>query len=216
MYEKILQKLKLQRGTTSNVSDRSLEDLAKALETLIIDDASLEKADLTNAIKSIDGNISNYTAEAVKNIKKEEPVKNTDPVKAPEQKKEEPQNEELKTLMDAVKQLSEKLGAIEGEKATLTRKEKLSEKLKETPTLFKAAVLKSFERQTFKDDQDFDNYLVEIEEQSKTAIQEGKEKGLAFGSPGANVHKPDSEGVSPEMEKTIKEMTEVKEIKKPF
>ena len=213
MYEKILQQLKKQRGQTSNVSDRSLEDLAKALESLIASDEILEKTDLTAAIGSIDQNINHYTAEEVKKLK----APGTNPAPAvPPVKKIESTNDTTALLLEAIQKLTEKVGKIEGEKVGISRKEKLSEKLKETPDLFKTAMLKSFERQTFKDDNDFETYLTEIDEQSKTAIQEGKEKGLVFSSPGANVHAVDPEAVSPEMLKTIKEMTEVKEIKKPF
>ena len=216
MYEKILQKLKTQRGQTSNVSDRSLEDLAKALESLIASDEILEKTDLTTAIGSIDQNINHYTAEEVKKLK----VPGTNPVPVvPPVKKIESTNdmpEWAKALLEPIKLLSEKVGKIEGEKTGATRKEKLSEKLKETPDLFKSAMLKSFERQTFIDEADFNTYLTEIAEQSKTAIQEGKEKGLVFSSPGANVHQIDPEGVSPEMAQAIKDRTEVKNIKNPF
>ena len=46
MYEKILQKLKEQRGDTSNVSDRTLQDLAKTLEGFITTDDLLETMDM--------------------------------------------------------------------------------------------------------------------------------------------------------------------------
>ena len=49
MFEKILQKLKAQRGTTSNVSDKSLEDLAKSLVTVITTDELLNAMDLSAA-----------------------------------------------------------------------------------------------------------------------------------------------------------------------
>lgn len=223
MYEKILQKLKLQRGTTSNVSDRTLEDLAKSLVAIISTDEILAVADFTASIASLDGNINNYTAEQIKKIdstKQTEEAKKAkeeaDRLAAEEAAKKAGISPEIAALIEQIKQIMATLSGLQTEKAVSTRKQMLEEKLKATPDLFKATVLKSFERTTFKDDDDFNSYLTEMEVEGKKAIQEGQEKGLNFSSPGAVVVKSDSEGISPEMEKTLKEMTEVKEIKKPF
>ena len=84
MYEKILQKLKTQRGTTSNVSDRSLEDMAKSYELIIKDDEALNALDFTKIIQSLDGNISKIAADAAKKAKDEaeaqkKPIADPDP-----------------------------------------------------------------------------------------------------------------------------------------
>lgn len=219
MYEKILQKLKAQRGTTSAISDKSLEDMAKSLVALITTDEILNVFDFTPVLTSLDGNVNSYTAEAVKKAKeaikpqdKKDPI--IEPIKEPEKKDDTP--EWMKPLVAQISNLVGEINVLKGDKITKTRTEKLEAILKDTPDIYRNTVLKSFNRAAFKDDEDFENYLKEVQEESKTVIQEGREKGLAFSAPSTTITKPDPDGVSPEMEKTIKEITQKNEIKKPF
>ena len=236
MYEKILQKLKKQRdelnaqkGTKSNVSDRSLGDLAKSLETIISTDEILEKADFTNSIASIDGNINHYTAEQVKSaetkavedfkkseaerIKKEEDEK-AKGGQAGGQENEQP--DIAKLIQDAIKPVVDELNGLKNKEMTKTRSQILEEKLKETPVIFRNATLSGFNRMTFKDDEEFNSYIAEVEISAATAIQEGKEKGLNTQTPNTNVKPKDPYEVTPEMQKAIEEITKVEEKEKKF
>lgn len=229
MYEKILQKLKLQRGQRMSISDKSLEDFAKSYALVLLTDDQLNTMDFNPLLESISGNISHVASEAAKSAEdkaKKEAAKNAtqqaqqttsqQTASTEGKKSDEVTPEWAKALFEATKALTDKVQKMEGEKIVLTRKQILEEKLKETPDIYKNTVLKSFERATFKDDEDFNAYVAEIENDTKTVIQEGKEKGLVFSAPGKNPLKPDPESVSPEMEKTLKALTEVKEIKKPY
>ena len=218
MLEKILQKLKAQRGTTSVISDKSLEDIAKSLQLIIISDELLNVFDFAPVLTSLDGNVNSYTAEAVKKakeaIKPEEKKAPIEPIKEPEKADDTPAW--AKALLEQNKILVGEINILKGDKVVKTRTEKLDAILKETPDIYRNTVLKSFNRANFTDEEDFNNYLTEIKEESKTVIQEGREKGLAFSAPSATITKPDPDGISPEMEKTIKEMTQKTEVKKPF
>lgn len=217
MYEKILQKLKEQKGTTSNVSDRTLEDLARSLETIINTDELLEKADLTNAIKSIDGNINHYTAKQVEEAKKNFKPEIKPEVKPVEKKSTDPKNVDIKDMIsEALSPLVTEINSLKTEKVTQSRSEILQDKLKETPLIFKDATLNGFKRMRFETDEDFNSYLSEVEESAKGAIQEAKEKGLNTSVPPVNVQKPDLEEVTPEMQKAIDEVTAPKENKGKF
>jgi hypothetical protein len=236
MYEKILQKLKKQRdelhtqkGTKSNVSDRSLGDLAKSLETVITTDEILEKADFSNSIASIDGNINHYTAEQVNTAKTDavEAYKKAEAERIQKEKddkakgnktdnKDDDEPDVAKIVQDAIKPLVEKINSFENKEMTQTRSQILEEKLKDTPTIFRNATLSGFNRMNFKDDEEFNTYISEIEESAKAAIQEGAEKGLNTATPSSDIKPPDPEEVSPEMKKAIETITEVKEDDKPF
>ena len=209
MQEKILAKLKTQRGTTSKVSDRSLEDLAKSLTSIITTDEVLAVADLTAAINSIDGNINNYTAAQIKALNDAGAA--ADQAKKAKEDAEKKAAEDLakgikptidpviEELMKQNKLIMEQLQGFATEKVSKSRSEILNEKLKDTPLMFKESVLSNFKRAAFKDDEDFGSYLSEIEAQAKSAIQVGREKGLNTATPSAQVQKPESEELSPIM-----------------
>ena len=154
MFEKILQKLKAQRGETSNVSDRSLEDLARSLEPVITTDEILEKMDLSASIKSLDGNINHYTAEAVKTAKKKEDEEAAKKKKEEEdrakQKSQQTNQEDIpdwaKKLMEQNEQVTNTLASLQTEKATSTRREKLKKSFtdkdgKELPEFYTIPIL---------------------------------------------------------------------------
>ena len=210
MYEKILQKLKSQRGSNNQVSDKTLEVKAKTLETLITTDEILETIDFTSEIESMQGNIGHIASEAVKNIKPAEEKK--------EEKKEvkETTDPVIAQLLEQNKLIMEQLQGINIEKATQQRQTLLLEKIKDTPLIFKQATEKAFKRMSFATDEDFNEFLTETEASAKEAIQTGLESGLKFSTPPRDVNKPDPDGVTPEMQKAIKDITDKKEVTQKF
>ena len=243
MLEKILTKLKAQQAAInaakganaakSNLSERSLRDLAEDLVSVITTDEILEKADFTRSIKSWDGNLNHNTASAVEADRKlqleeskktaEELLKKETAKKAAELKAEE-DKKNGKPVTDPViaqfleqnKLIMEQLQGIKTEGVTQTRSELLATELKETPVIFRDATLKGFDRMTFKTDDEFAVYLGEIKESSAAAIQVGKENNLNTHTPSADITQPDPEGVSPEMAKAIEDITKVDKEEKPF
>lgn len=219
MYEKILLKLKEQRGTTSNVTDRSLEDLAKSLVSIITTDDILALTDLSAAIASIDGNINHYTSEAVKKAKAEEEKEKAKKVEEAAAKKAEEakrkkaagsKNEEIpeyaQALMDQNKLILEQnqtfadnLNALKQEKETSKRGEQLSKVLNGLPEYLVNPIKESFKTASFKDEEAFSTYLQQVEKSGKTFEQQAKEQGLNTDTPTIVVKKPVDNGETKEL-----------------
>ena len=200
MYEKILQKQQEQRGTTSNVSDRSLEDLAKSLIPVITTDDILTVVDLTPAIASFDGNINHYTSEVIKKAKEEADVKEKAKKaaelvakkaeeKAKKDKKEGivPKTDEppewAQTMMEQNKKFGEDLTALKNEKVTSKRSDRLNKILKELPEYLANPIKNSFKMASFENEGAFDTYLQSVEKDSEAFGQAAKKQGLNINTP---------------------------------
>ena len=225
MYEKILQKLKDQRGATSNVSDRSLEDLAKSLVTIITTDEILALANLTEAIESIDGNINHYTAEAVKKAKEEEEKEAKKATELAAKKAEEARKkkagtktedppewmETMKTIMEQNQKISDDLIALKQEKVTSTRGTQLNTVLKDLPEYLANPIKESFKKTAFENDEAFSTYLQQVEKSGKTFEQAAKEQGLNTTAPSVTVKVPEDTGETTELSDARKLVNKQKE-----
>lgn len=92
-----------------------------------------------------------------------------------------------KSLTDAIRSLGDKVSSLERGKVSDERRVKLQELLKDTGK-FGERKLKEFDRiaDTFKDDEDFDQYLDEASEDLDSYNQERADAGLSkLGRPGA-------------------------------
>lgn len=92
-----------------------------------------------------------------------------------------------KSLTDAIKSLGDKVSSLERGKVSDGRRIKLQELLKDTGK-FGERKLKDFDRiaDTFKDDEDFDQYFDEVSEDLDAYNQERADAGLSkLGKPGA-------------------------------
>lgn len=84
----------------------------------------------------------------------------------------------VKELQKSVEALASQVETMKGEKVTTGRKERLSKLLADTGTYGEAA-LKNFERMSFKDDDDFDDYFTSVEEDLAKFKQQMADSGLA-------------------------------------
>ena len=84
----------------------------------------------------------------------------------------------VKELQKSVETLARQVETMKGEKVTTGRKERLSKLLADTGTYGEAA-LKNFERMSFKDDDDFDDYFTSVEEDLAKFKQQMADSGLA-------------------------------------
>jgi hypothetical protein len=235
MYEKILQRLKDQRkkaaeekGST-NITDRSLEDLARSLESVITTDDILEKMDLTASIKSLDGNINHYTAGAVKKAqedaekaKKEAEEEAARKAEEEEEEGKKPDGEKIpawaKKLTEQNEQLSQSLTTMQNEKLTSSRKTKLTAVLKDAdgndlPDYYTKPILEGFNQASFGDDDAFTNYLNGIKTNSEAFAQRMKENNITFGSPRKDAEVPEETGETESMAKARKILNEQKKKK---
>jgi hypothetical protein len=203
MFEKILQKLKEQRGQTSSVSDRSLEDLAKTFQLLILTDEQLTATDFTAAIKSIQGNIDHQAAEASKKAAEDKSKKEKEDAKKAEDeaKKKQSQSQQTNPPLDEppawAKTLMDDISALKSEKVSTSRTEKLKKSLNGLPEFYTKPVLSSFQKAQFATEEEFDVYLKDIETNRDAFNQATKEQGLNSFIPGAEVNKPVDTGETP-------------------
>lgn len=84
----------------------------------------------------------------------------------------------VKDLQKSVETLASQVETMKGEKITTGRKERLTKLLADTGTYGEAA-LKNFERMSFKDDDDFDDYFTSVEADLAKFKQQMADSGLA-------------------------------------
>lgn len=99
-----------------------------------------------------------------------------------------------KGMMQTIESLTGKISALEGEKTTTTRKAKLESILKDSGT-FGARTLKSFSKMSFENDDEFDDFLSEVQEDLKAYNQERADAGLVVTPPAAGGGKPKEDEV---------------------
>lgn len=93
------------------------------------------------------------------------------------------QSKELKALMDAVVALTKEVSTLKEGKTADTRRSRLETLLKDAGT-FGKRTLKSFAKMSFKDDEEFDEFISEVEEDLKALNQERADAGLStMGNP---------------------------------
>lgn len=183
MREKILSKLKDQRGKNLQITDKTLEAKADVLSSIITDDEMLAKVDFTSELESMQGNIGYIAKGAVEDFKsklpeppKQQDLKPQDPKPNTDTKSDMP--EWAKAMIDELKETKNELANIKGEKITSSRSEKLTSILKDAPESYKKQVLKSFSKMNFENDEDFAEYVTETENNLKEHNQMLVEQGL--------------------------------------
>lgn len=88
-------------------------------------------------------------------------------------------------MLDTVNALKDEVTTLKGEKVTTNRKAKLEAILKDSGT-FGTRTLKSFSKMSFENDEEFEEFLSEVEEDLKTYNQERADAGLStMGTPPA-------------------------------
>ena len=110
-------------------------------------------------------------------------------------------------LLKTVETLNGEIIALKGEKVTTSRKSKLESLLKDSGSYGKR-IIKSFDRMKFETDDDFDEFLSEVEEDLKAYNQELADKGLeTLGNPpAAGVGKGSGKEDEPFSDKEIEEL----------
>ena len=82
-----------------------------------------------------------------------------------------------KALIDGQTRLNERLDGIEKGKQADARKSKFLEVIKDAPDKFRERAEKAYNRCTFKDDEDFENYIEDLAEEVEEAKGETETKG---------------------------------------
>jgi hypothetical protein len=86
-------------------------------------------------------------------------------------------------LIDTNKALQAEVAAIKAGNTTSSRRSTLEAKLKDAPEKFKARTLRDFDRLKLETDEDFTNYLADIEQDVADEIQAQSDAGLGGDAP---------------------------------
>lgn len=107
----------------------------------------------------------------------------TEPIAEIKEKESNEMAQAMKDLLAVVSGLKEDVKTLRGEKIQDNRKNRLENLIKDTGT-FGALTMKQFSRMSFKDDEEFDTYMDEVEADLKAFNQERADAGLkALGQP---------------------------------
>jgi len=216
MFDKILAKLKGERGKTSQVSDRTLEDTARALESIIVSDEILAKYDAKKAISTLEGNINAVVSTEKTNWEKqkEEERKAQSPATPPTVPNmpttpEDPTQAKIKELTETVSSLIGVVGSLTKQTAQEKRTAALKEVLKDTPAYYQDPILAQIDKMTFAKEEDFNEYVGTVKTSAESFILKAKESGLNTTTPpkGGEDATPKTE-ISPLMAQALKVVTE--------
>lgn len=183
------------------------EEVATAVEGVTFQQV-LESYGDSRATEAQKTAVTNYEKKhGLKDGKKIEESKPTEQSKPNEETK--PGEEEMpswaKALIESNKTLSDKLSAIEGEKVATSRKSSLEAILKNAPEKIRQRYEKDFARMTFKDDEDFNNWIGEITPDVEAITNEYQAKGGVVTRPKAGAAGGKGEEKNPYLEARIKE-----------
>lgn len=120
----------------------------------------------------------------------------TEPIAEIKEKESNEMAQAMKDLLAVVSGLKEDVKTLRGEKIQDNRKNRLENLIKDTGT-FGALTMKQFSRMSFKDDEEFDTYMDEVEADLKAFNQERADAGLkALGQPTIPTKQSDEEPYS--------------------
>lgn len=161
-----------------------LADIAIKQQNLTDDSTDEDLTAASEAIKPLADFTQSVASRQVTDVKKPKPVDpKPDDTPAPDDvpnPNETATEKMLRQLLEGQKAQAAELAALKGEKVTNTRKATVESKLANVDDKFKAATLKAFGRMKFETQEEFDEYLTELETDAKDFVKvEGSEDGIS-------------------------------------
>lgn len=218
MKQQILESLKAKfKGVSDAILNRIADKLAKTVTKQEDVATAVEGVTFQQVLESYgDSRATEAQQTAVANYEKKHGLKDGKKVEEPKTEEEPKPKEEpghgkeempawAKALVESNKTLTAKLSAIEGEKLATSRKSSLDAVLKSAPEKIRQRYEKDFARMTFKDDQDFTNWIGEITPDVEAITNEYKAKGGVVTRPKAGAAGGKGEEKNPYLEARIKE-----------
>lgn len=212
MKKEILDALKAKFvGVSEAILNRIADKLAKTVTKQEDVATAVEGVTFQQVLESYgDSRATEAQQTAVANYEKKHGLKDGKKVEEPKPKEDnhhdgEDMPEWAKALVESNKTLTAKLSAIEGEKLATSRKSSLDAILKSAPEKIRQRYEKDFARMTFKDDQDFTNWIGEITPDVEAITNEYKAKGGVVTRPKAGAAGGKGEEKNPYLEARIKE-----------
>lgn len=230
MKEKILAALKT-KYKTLGFSDKALDGVADILAKTVTEETAIDAAieGVEPLLKALQGDTDKRVTDAVEKAKKEA-GKKPDTGKKPDEGAAggeggaaggagDPKPDDdtkvpawAKALIDSNKSLTEKLTALEADKATASRRKTLEallgkDEYKDIPDQTKARILKDFGRMSFEKDEDFTAYIEETTQDIAAISQELADKGLGQSTAPTLGTKKTKDGVSAEVQSYVADVT---------
>lgn len=194
----------LRRTINKIVKTAKTEDDAKAaVEALTIEDIINSYAD-SRVTEATNTAISNY--EKKHNIKDGVKIEDSKQKQASKDVEPDPQDDKLKAALEAIKALNDKIDTLEQSKIATSRLDKLKDVIKDAPEQFRNRISEDFNRMSFKDDEDFNSWIANVQKDSETLTNDERGKGALFTPPAGGRGKGDQ--LPAELQAAIKERAE--------
>lgn len=161
-----------------NLSTKRIDAIADRLSKKLTDES--EESEIDQVLE--DANEVYPFADIAKDddrIRTLESKKPADPKEDSDPDPADPKPTDLAAIVQAaIAPLVQEVATLKAGKIGDTRKSQLEAKLKDSSEKFKGTVLKAFTRMNFETDEDFEAYLVEVEEDAKGFAQSEADEGL--------------------------------------
>lgn len=171
----------------------SLADLIIGQHTLTDESTDEDLTTAVTAAKPTADFVQSVASRQVSDVKKpkvEDPKEPKEPAEPAKPVATEDMPEWAKALVTSTQALAQGLQAIQAEKVGNTRRDQFIASMKGTTPEYQAKQLKSFDRITFKDDEDFTSYLEDTKDDHAAAAQEDANNGLGGERPAGGVKTP--------------------------
>lgn len=212
MKKEILDALKAKfEGVSEAILNRIADKLAKTVTKQEDVATAVEGVTFQQVLESYgDSRATEAQQTAVTNYEKKHGLKDGKKVEEPKPTEEtKPGEEEMpawaKALVKSNEQLLCEVAAMKGEKIATSRKSSLDAILKDAPEKIRQRYEKDFARMTFKDDEDFNNWIGEITPDVEAITNEYQAKGGVVTRPKAGAAGGKGEEKNPYLEARIKE-----------
>lgn len=219
---KIIAKLKAKATALGvNLSNVRINGLSEKLDAIVTNeddiDGEIDKLDQVLGFKELAA-LDDAKRNADKKAAEEEDKDKT-PEKKPEatdlEKKDETEKDKAPAWFTAhaekqdkvIETLTSQLANIQQGTVSQTRRQQLEAKLKDAPEKFKARTLRDFDRLKLESDEDFTEYLADVEQDVADEVQAESDAGLGVDAPtrGAGGGKLKDDEVSPAMKEVLQQ-----------
>lgn len=201
-------------GVGEVILRRTINKIVKTAKTEDDAKAAVEALTIEDIINSYaDSRVTEATNTAISNYEKKHNIKDGVKIEDSKQKQaskdvepEDQQDDKLKAALDAIKALSDKIDTLEQSKIATSRLDKLKDVIKDAPEQFRNRISEDFNRMSFKDDEDFNSWIGNVQKDSETLTNDERGKGALFTPPAGGRGKGDQ--LPAELQAAIKERAE--------
>lgn len=202
MYQEILNQLKTKFvGISDEILGRIAKKLAETATTAVEVKTAVEGVTFQQVLQSYgDSRATDATKTAVANYEKKHNLKDGKSVEVKKEEVVDPKEEHnedvpawAKALMEGQKQLSESVKAMQSEKLTTSRKQKLDDVISKLPENMRKGYSRiSVDRLS---DEEFDTMMQDVTGEVAEIAKETGQRGAVFGKPTVSISTQQGDGV---------------------